>query len=308
MEQKRDDLLCELSAKDSINFNIFSGKNADINEIIRLSQTLPFIGEKRTILLEETGVLKGRSNEELLECFSKLSESTVVILFESDIDKNTKLYKLIKKEGNIFECDGADIKDLRKSDKIKAEIRRWAVAKLKVDGLNIGSRELEHILELCGYDMTNLETELEKLCCYKLHSRARIVTRQDIDDICSRSVSDRVFEMISAKLLGDIDKALRLCNDLLSIKVPVGRILYLLERQFNNIYILKDMQRAGRSDAEIAKAASLSDWQLRRLKKEASSLSLAAAFYYLSLSVELETKIKTGEMPDKVALEILLSS
>ena len=150
--------------------------------------------------------------------------------------------------------------------------------------------------------------ELEKLICFKLSDDRRSISRDDIELICSRTVSDRVFDMISAKLSGNISRALRLCEEMLSIKIPAGRILYMLERQFNSLYIMKDMSSLGMPDQEIMKAASLTDWQLRRLRKEARSISRDRAYDYLRLSVELETRIKQGDMPERIALELLLSS
>ena len=308
MEQKKDELLCQLHAEQSPSFNAFSGKDTDLSEVLRLAQTAPLLEERRVIYLSDTGYFKGHTDEELLSGLSELPETTVIIFLETAVDKTSGLYKLFKKSGDIFLYENADKKDYRTAEKLRSDIKSWALERLKAEGLSIGQRELELLLELCGYDMMNLSNELEKLICFKLSDDRRSISRDDIELICSRTVSDRVFDMISAKLSGNVSRALRLCEEMLSIKIPAGRILYMLERQFNSLYIMKDMSSLGIPDQEIMKAASLTDWQLRRLRKEARSISRDRAYDYLRLSVELETRIKQGDMPERIALELLLSS
>ena len=88
-----------------MNFNSFSGKGTDKDEVLRLAQTLPFAEPRRVIYLEDTGFFKGSSDEELLSGLSSLPDTTVIIFFESAVDKNGKLFKLFKKDGEIFDFD-----------------------------------------------------------------------------------------------------------------------------------------------------------------------------------------------------------
>lgn len=308
MEQKKEELLKQLNAEHSPGFNAFSGKDTDLSEVLRLAQTAPFLDERRVIYLSDTGYFKGHTDEELLSGLAEIPDTTVIIFLETAVDKTSGLYKLFKKSGDIFLYENADKKDYRTAEKIRSDVKAWALEKLRDEGIGISQRELEFLLELCGYDMMNLSTELEKLICFKLSDDRRSISREDIELICSRTISDRVFDMISAKLSGNVSRALRLCEEMLSIKVPAGRILYMLERQFNSLYIMKDMTSSGIPDQEIMKAAALTDWQLRRLRKESRSISRDRAYDYLKLSVEMETRIKQGDMPERIALEVLLSS
>ena len=81
MEQKRDRLFKELGTEGSMNYNSFSGKGTDKDEVLRLAQTLPFAEPRRVIYLEDTGFFKGSSDEELLSGLSSLPDTTVIIFF-----------------------------------------------------------------------------------------------------------------------------------------------------------------------------------------------------------------------------------
>ena len=57
--QKRDALLAALvPAGDVMNFARFEGKGIDEHEIISLAETLPFLAERRVILVEDSGFFK----------------------------------------------------------------------------------------------------------------------------------------------------------------------------------------------------------------------------------------------------------
>ena len=44
-----------------MNYNYYEGKGMNVNEIISLSDTMPFFAEKRLILMEDSGWFKGGS-------------------------------------------------------------------------------------------------------------------------------------------------------------------------------------------------------------------------------------------------------
>ena len=53
---------------DTMNYNYYEGKGMNVNEIISLSDTMPFFAEKRLILMEDSGWFKGGSGADEMEC------------------------------------------------------------------------------------------------------------------------------------------------------------------------------------------------------------------------------------------------
>lgn len=49
-----------VTAGDTMNFNHYEGKGMDVNEIISISDTMPFFAERRLVLMEDSGWFKGR--------------------------------------------------------------------------------------------------------------------------------------------------------------------------------------------------------------------------------------------------------
>ena len=103
IRQYRDKLKHALAADDdTMNFSAFSGSDINQKEIIDLAETLPFFADRRLILIEDSGLFK-KSAEELADYMSSIPETTYFVFAEKEIDKKTKMYKQVKKNGSIVE-------------------------------------------------------------------------------------------------------------------------------------------------------------------------------------------------------------
>ena len=328
-EKKKKELLKALHTEGSMNFNAFEGKDLDRDEVLRLGNTMPFLSDRRTILLTDSGLFRGAVPEAFLEELSALPESTVLIFYETEAEAGNRLYKFIKEKGEVFRYQTTESLSFKEAAQDQTKIRSWAQNYLKKNHRELSGRAMTRLLQLTGYDMLNLQTELEKLIAYTASPEELAgggtaghgapggggntlpmveIREQDIEAICSKTVSDKVFDMLSAKLKGNMGEALRLFEDLLSLKVPPMRVLFLLSRQFNQVYLLKELSRERIGDGDLAEKLKLKDWQLRKLKEQSQRVSLSEARRYLELCVEMETKIKQGDMNEKLGLEIILAS
>ena len=102
IRQYRDKLKHALAADDdTMNFSAFSGSDINQKEIIDLAETLPFFADRRLILIEDSGLFK-KSAEELADYMSFIPETTYFVFAEKEIDKKTKMYKQVKKNGRNF--------------------------------------------------------------------------------------------------------------------------------------------------------------------------------------------------------------
>ena len=69
---------------DTMNYNYFEGKSIDVQEVIGLSDTMPFFAEKRLILIEDSGMFKGGSNEEVKAAYMpQVPDTTCGLVVES---------------------------------------------------------------------------------------------------------------------------------------------------------------------------------------------------------------------------------
>ncbi len=307
-KQKRDELLDYYGVDGSVNFNSFSGE-IDYDEVSALSSTMPFFSEYRVILIDGSRLFKLSANSTVMNMLDELPKSTIIIFYEDEADTSNSLYKLVKKKGEIFSFKKVAGRKWAETKEDKAEIKKWLAGRFRKAGRKISSSNIEKLLNIYEYDMQRLDNEAEKLIMFTYErEKGEEITEADIQEICSKNVTDQVFDMLAAKLTGNIGKALRIYEDLLSIRVKPMMVLYMLSKQFNEVYILKELQSQYLSDAQIAAKMNIKDWKLRNIKQQSSRMTINEARRYLELCVSTETKIKQGDMIERIGVEIVLCS
>lgn len=218
--------------EDTMNFHSFEGKGWELSEIIGLAETMPFFAEKRLILLEDSGVFKGNADP-FADYLPSIPESTCIMFVESEVDKRSRMYKGVKKYGYAAELARQD----------SSRLSKWAAGILANEGKKITSSTMELLLDKTGEDMENLYSELEKLISYTLGKD--VITAADVEDVCTTQATNKIFEMTAAISAGRIKRAMELYEDLLILKEPPMRILFLIARQFNQLLLIKDMSDKG---------------------------------------------------------------
>lgn len=281
---------------DTMNYNYFEGKSIDVQEVIGLSDTMPFFAEKRLILIEDSGMFKGGSNGEVMAAYlPQVPDTTCLLFVESEVDKRSKLYKAVKKYGYPAELGRQDFNQLA----------RWAAGILAKDGKKITGRTVELFLAKTGDDMENILSELDKLVSYTLGRD--VITDRDVEDICTTQVTSKIFDMIAAISGRQTRKAMELYEDLLTLKEPPMRILFLIARQFNQILQVKELVGRGMDKSAIASRMKLAPFVAGKIMIQAKTFTKEQILEYVTLCVDTEEAVKTGRLQDRLAVELLIT-
>lgn len=279
---------------DTMNFSRFEGKGMDLDEVIRMADTMPFFTEHRLILLEDSGFFKGAS-ERLVEYLPQMPDTTCILFVESEVDKRGRLFKKVKELGYAAELGRQDT----------AQLAKWSAGILASAGKKITGRTMEFFLSKTGDDMEHIRTELEKLISYT-YGRDEI-TAADVEAVCTVHVENKIFDMVNAIVNRQTKKALDLYEDLLTLKEPPMRILFLVARQFNQLLLVKELVQKGSGKAEIAAALKLQPFVVGRMMPQVKAFSKEQILSYVNLCVEAEEAVKSGRLADQLAVELLLT-
>lgn len=282
-----------LSEEDTMNFSSFEGRTTDVRKLIDQAETLPFFAEHRMILIEDSGFFKNASPE-LAEYILQIPAETILVFVEKDVDKRGKLYKAVQKRGRAVELGRQDEKTLQS----------WVLGMLKKEKRAITRDALALFLEKAGNDMENIANELEKLLTYTYGKEA--VEYSDVEDICTVTTESRVFEMIRAVAEKKQKEALDLYYDLLSLKEPPMRILFLIARQFNQMMQIKDLRERGYGASEIASKAGIAPFIVKKSLAQASHFEMDELCRAVKDCVEAEEAVKTGRLGDSLAVELVI--
>ena len=277
-----------------MNFSRFEGKGLDVDELIRLADTMPFFAERRLIVVEDSGFFKSPA-EAMVQYLPTMPESTCLLFVESEVDKRSKLYKKIKSLGYAAEMTRQDA----------SQLGRWAGSILAREGKKITNHTMELFLSMTGDDMENIRMELEKLISYTWGQD--VITDEDVEAICTVRVSSRIFEMVAAIVSRQTRKAMDLYEDLLTLKEPPMRILFLIARQFNQLLQVKELSEKGMERKTIASKLKLQPFVVGKIMPWARQFSREQILSYVKLCVEAEEAVKTGRLADRLAVELLIT-
>ena len=276
-----------------MNVSVFSGKNISPGELIDLAETQPFFAERRVILVEDSGFFKN-SCDQLAEYLAQPAPAACFLFVEDEVDKRSRMYKAVKKYGYAAEF-------AVQSEEL---LTRWIVSRLKKEGKNITASVLQLFLSKTGTDMGNIDRELEKLVCYAMDRET--ITAEDVEAVVTEQVTNKIFEMVNAIAEHNQKKALDLYYDLLALKEPHMRILYLITRQFRILLSIRDMMSCGMDNASMAKLAGIPVFALKRNMSQAKGFTMKQLKQALQDGAEFEEAVKTGQMNERMATELFI--
>lgn len=292
--QYRDKLIHALVTEDdTMNYAHFTGKGLSEGEIIDLAETMPFFAERRVILLEDTGFFKN-ATEKLPDYIKELPDYLVMIFVEQEVDKRNRMYKAVQKEGYVAEF----------SVQNEQTLLTWIAGILKKNGKNITKADAEYLISRTGTDMSNIYTEVEKLICYA-YERS-VITRSDIDAVCTEQMENRIFDMIRAVTERNQKKALDLYYDLIALKEPPMRILYLISKQFDQLLRAKELAEKGYGQKEVETRLGIPGFVARNIINCARQYSRDELESIVRDCTQTEEDVKTGRLTDALSVELLI--
>lgn len=292
--QYRDKMLHALGTEeDTMNFAKYEGKGISEAEVISLADTVPFFAEHRVILLEDTGFFKNASDR-LPDYVKDLPEYLVMIFVESEVDKRNRLFKATSKAGRVVEFS------VQKEDTLLT----WIAQMLGREGKKITKTDAKMLLSRTGTDMSNISSEVEKLICYTWDRS--VVTETDIEAVCSEQMENRIFDMIRAVTEKKQEQALTLYYDLLALKEPPMRILYLIARQYNQMMQVKELSELGCRLQEISSKLGIQSFLVRNYLNYGRQYTAQKLLEIVKRCTDTEEAVKTGRMTDTLSVELLI--
>lgn len=278
---------------DTMNLSCYEGKSCNPLEMIDVAETMPFFSDRRLIVAQDSGFFKNGC-EELAKYLPEMPETTCMIFVESQIDKRGKMYKAVKNTGHAAEF-GAQKEPL---------LIRWILGRLKKENRKITQPVMQLFLSKTGTDMGNIDRELEKLLCYTMGRE--VITQADVEAVCTKQTENQIFEMIGAIGRREQKRALSLYYDLLALREPPMKILYLINRQFRILSHLKSMEHLGMDEKTMAQKAGILPFAVKRTLQQAAAFSSQELRGALEEGAALETDSKTGKLNDQIAVELFI--
>ncbi|MDR2514012.1 MAG: DNA polymerase III subunit delta [Christensenellaceae bacterium] len=276
-------------------------ERAGFAQISEACETLPFLSEKRLVLVKESPLCQssGRGGEEdadrLCAYLDSLPETTLLIfVVKGGADMRKKLPKKI----------AAQKGDVRFSFLAPREQAMFVQRQMGAFGKRIAAEAMEELLLRAGPPLERLEGESAKLAHY-LGERQEAAL-EDVETIVARSAESTAFQMLDALLQRRAKPALSMLEELRARGESGFGILALLTGQLRRMLHLSLLMGAGLARGEAAQSLSLSPYVAGKVAESARGYAPGQLKVMLARCIETEYALKSGRLREEGAIEALL--
>jgi DNA polymerase-3 subunit delta len=287
---------------------VIDGRKLSARDILSRCDTLPFMGEKRLLIvrdflpeagkkstsdaqdddsgddgLESDNNVASKDDIDTLIAYFEHIPDTAVLLFVSALpDKRTKLFKWFDKSKCITEFP--EVRGV--------SFLQWLKRELSLLSLTFEPDALEYFRLHTGEDLWKAAMELEKLSLYTTGP----VSRVDIDMVVSSNVQVKIFAFVDA--LGEcaLNRALELFRGLLDRGESIYMVFNMIIRQFRLILQTRFLLDQGCDRSQFASRLRLAPFQVQPLMKQSQNFTFPQLKNIYRQLLELDTALKTGKV------------
>ncbi len=268
----------------------FDGEENEAQVIIEGLQSLPFLVQKKLVVVRNGGLNKEFA-EQIEQIISSIVDSTDVIFYETQIDKRTAYFKVLKSQTRFEEFSELDTNSLVK----------WLVEEAKNQGGQLGLADANYLVERVGTNQNLLAGELNKLLIYNPE-----ISQVNIDLLTEPTPRSKVFDLLDAAFAGNKEQALKLYEDQRAQKVEPQTILAMIAWQLSIIAIAKNSKE--REITEVSRDSGMKEYPLRKAKNLADKLSDSELKKMVSEALDIDWRGKTTTLDMDEALKTYIVS
>ncbi|MCA1031819.1 DNA polymerase III subunit delta [Bacillus timonensis] len=268
------------------------------------AETLPFMGEKRVIIVKnpyfltaEKGKEKVEHNiqklEEYIKAPSPYSHFIIIAPYEK-LDERKKITKLLKKEAETVETNSLSDSDLR----------LWINERTTINQVTISNAAVQKLLQLTGSNLMVITNEVDKLSLYV--GQYGEIDEEVVRLLVARSLEQNIFELIEHAVNRKLSEALRIFYDLLNQNEEPIKILSLLASQFRLIYGVKELSQKGYGQQQIATTLKVHPFRVKLAAGQAKMFSSKELTNIIEQLAEADFDMKNGKMDKQLILELFL--
>jgi len=280
--------------KSGLNLKSIDLIEKEFQEFKNNASTISMFDEKKLIVLKNVS-----SNKNFQEDFLKnngyfINSSDVFLFFEEGVPENNKFFKFLKKKtkNQEFEpLEGAKLKNW-----IKKESENYK-AKIEINALDA-------LVEFVGNDLWQMENEIKKLVSFR---KGKVIEKKDVEIMVKPKIETDIFETIDAIASRNKKRALELLNKHLENGDSPLYLLSMINFQFRNLLIIKDLIEKNKPYYNFQKITGLHPFVIKKSYNQAQRFSLQELKKIYQKIFQVDLNIKTGKLDPNAALDLFIA-
>lgn len=271
----------------------YNGSQLELGSMAALLGGATLFATNRLVVIKDLSLNKPVA-EQLIAMLDKIPKEVHVVLVELQLDKRTVFYKTLKKQVEFLEIGELE----------EPALAKWVSEYVSEGSGKIDSRTVRLLIESVGVSQLRLSNELDKLLAFNPE-----ITADTISRLIEKRPEDTVFQLLDSALSSDRNQhkqAMRILDNLESAHEDPFQVANMLIWQ---THILAVVQSAGnRPDSEIAKAAKINPFVVRKTKTLVTRLSRDKINQIINAVADLDTILKSSSVsPWRVLEQTILS-
>ncbi len=281
-----------------MNLRILEGADLTFEEFKNQVETLPFLAQKRLVIVQNLFRTKHKMAEKILDYIKKNSFENLEIIFYEDEKLDKSFFKKIPREIKVEEFD------LLKGQ----ALIRWIEKEVENEGGRIEKAASERLALYVGPDLWQMKNEISKLITFKFQSRARepVIFVSDVELLVRANFNESIFNLVDAIANKNSRKATRLLYQFLEKGENELSILGMITWQFRNLLVVKDLLARGYSQQEIIKKTGLHPFVVQKTIWQSKNFKMSHLKKVYTKLASADLAIKTGQIEPSLALELLV--
>ena len=304
----------------SLNTTVLSGRDVNLSALVQACDALPFMAERRLVIVQDLlsrfEPKEGRKTSKDRQPKASAADAAFVKGLLEYLPRMPEAARLAFVESRPLSASNPVLIALpsdRKTVYIKEfeppkgrELERWIEQRMVSKGGKIEPQAAQELARLAGNDLRQLDQELEKLLAYANFQRD--ITVSDVHSLVHAAQTVNVFALVDSIGLRQGDRATNYLHELLEGGAAPLYLLTMIERQFRILLQVKELHERRASMAEMQKALGIrQDWVIEKSLRQAQHFSLSHLEEIHRHLAEVEFNIKTGEITDVLALDLLVT-
>ncbi len=275
------------------NHDIFRGGVDEPEAIVAAAQTLPFMSEKRLVVIRDVHHINADGQRVLADYVANPAPETCLVLVAEKMAKNSVLYRTVQKaHGVIHEYEPPR----------KSEYPGWIAKRLGEYGKTVTPAAAGRIFEVIGEDLERLQNEIDKICLY--HDEKERLDTDDVDEVLSATTQASIFELTDSLGNRDARKALRTLENLVARNEPVQAIYHMVVKHMRMLLATKALVERGTTNTgSIARELKTIPFVAGKYRDQCRNFSTRQLRAIVSHLVDIDFQVKTGRAELRTALE-----
>lgn len=287
----------------TMDITTLDGRSKSLEAIQAETHTVPFLAVRRMVVLTHPPTkVRGKDKQgKFLELLASVPPSTALVLLEDRLlDSKHWLIKWVNE-------NPAQAWSQAFSLPTGAAMTHWILDQAREMGGEFSNQAAQLLASYIDESPRLAKSEINKLLIYVDFSRP--VTDADVQELVADVRQGNIFDMVDAIGYGDGEKALGLMRRLLEESEALS-LFGMIIRQFRLLIQVRELldENPGRSPEDMAGEIGVHSFPIKKITPQAKLFTLPQLKTIYHQLSDIDQAIKTGQLDDKLALDLLITS